>query len=384
MKKLVCFSIGVIAGCAAVSASATNYTATPANFAAVFMAAQSGDSITVSGNFGAVNLADKSFLVPLRIDATAASFDNSLVIKNVTGVNFVGGTYGSTSGSVRYNAAVAAFGDTNIGFSHATVVGAQTGTGIAFIGSTGLTVTASTFDGLHSGVDFGSSSYGTLSGNRSINSESDGFDIANSHFVTVTNTTCSGTVPGAGAHPDCVQLSSLAGNPVQSDITITGNTAKGATQGFTSFNPADGGGLRIDISDNVIATSFSQGIACYACVDSSIVRNTLTTLPGAKYRTNLNVIGGSDNLVFDNTLDGKQAPDDPAPLATADLSPNLLNELSWTPSTFADLLTSALPGDSAGPPPVAGAPEPTEWAFMVIGFGAIGATLRRRNRYAVA
>lgn len=383
MRVFANLSSVLLSSALSVAASAASYTATPANFAAVFDAAQPGDLITLSGNFGAVTLADKSFAVPLRIDASAATFSDTLLIKNVTGVSFNGGYFGSTTRATRYAAAVAAYADSNISFTKAYMVGAQTGTGIAYIGGTGLTVTASTFDGLRSGVDFGSSAGATLTHNVSTNSASDGFDVANSHFVSITSSTCSNGLPSAGAHPDCVQLYSLPGNPVQSDITIANNVARGPTQGFSSFDPMYGGALRVDISNNVVATSYPDGISCYACVDSVFTGNTLTTLPGARYRTTLNVIGGADNLIFGNTEDGAYAPNQTDPASTGDLASAFATELGWTDASFLGAVTSALPGDTILTTKGATVPEPSGWALMLAGFGAVGAALRRRAAWVV-
>jgi hypothetical protein len=369
--------LAVVVGAVPVAASATNYTATPANFAAVFEAAQSGDSITLIGHFGSVTLADKAFAVPLRIDASGATFSDAMVIHNVSGVSFTGGYFGSTTKALSYNSAVVAYGDSNISFTKAYMVGAQTGRGIAYLDGTNLTVTASTFYGLSSGIDFGSSTGAVLYKNKSIHSSSDGFDIAGSHMVSITDTTCSGGAPSPGAHPDCVQLYSLAGTPPQSDITIANNVARGPTQGFTSFNAMDGGGLRIDMSDNIIATSYSQGLACYACVDSVFAYNTLTTLPGSMYKTNIHIIGGADNLIIGNTTDGAEAPDQ-TDSQTAALSPDLVTELGWTPADFAGQGTSSAPGDVVVTTLGQTVPEPASWALMLAGFGAIGIVMRRR------
>ena len=49
------------------------------------------------------------------------------------------------------------------------------------------------------------------------------------------------------------------------------------------------------------------------------------------------------------------------------------NEITGTDSRFGFITSSILPA------PVAAIPEPATWAMMLIGFGAIGAALRRQN-----
>ena len=372
-------SLVLVAMALPVAAGATSYSATPADFAAVFTGAQAGDSITLHGAFGAVTLANKTFAVPLRIDASDATFSDTLLINNVQGVAFTGGYYGSTTRVTAYNKAVAIYASNNLSFTKAYVVGAQTGQGIAFVASNNISVTNSVFDGLDSGVSLGGVTGGILNNNRSIHSVSDGFDVANSHSVSVTNSMCSAGAPGAGSHPDCVQLRSIAGNAPQSDISILHNVALGPTQGFTSFNPADGGGLRIDISGNTVTTSYSQGVACYACVDSLFSNNTLTTLPGSQYRTAINIIGGSDNLIFANTTDGAPAPADPDPFTGGPPLSGLAEDLAWTPTGFGHNETLSAAGDAIANPLRSTVPEPATWAMLTIGYAALGRALRRRR-----
>ncbi len=57
---------------------------------------------------------------------------------------------------------------------------------------------------------------------------------------------------------------------------------------------------------------------------------------------------------------------------------NLNNPFFGGPAT---LTISALPG---GGGIGAGVPEPATWAMLVIGFGMVGATVRRRNRHTIA
>ena len=395
MGKVVLAASAVL-GLVSTVARATTYQADPSNFASVFNNAQGGDTIVATGVFGATNLTNRSFVVPLTIDATNAAFTNSLLINNVQGLHITGGTFGSTTGTVRYNAAVAAFNDSNLTFTKAYVIGAQTGTGIALISSTGVSVTNSVFDSLHSGIDVANTTGAVLDHNRSTRAASDGFDIAGSHNVTVTNSSCTGSNPTSGAHPDCIQLYSIQGLPVQSDITVTNNFAHGATQGFTAFTGYAGGGLRYNISYNTAELSFSQGVACDRCIDSVLSYNTLVTLPGSKHITNFNVANGADNIIYGNTRDGQPVPNqsplpqpfdlgmldtaDPTYLLDLALSDELRDELAWDDTTFAGLITSAEAGSAA--PVVAGVPEPTTWALVVAGFGAVGAVSRRRRRSA--
>ena len=366
------------------STEASVLNASPTTIAAVFAKAKSGDTIKLIGSFGRVTLSGRTFGVALKIDATRATFSDTLLIKDVSGLYITGGKYGSSTGTTSYNKAIAVYNGTNVTINKAYVIGSQAGSGIGVTSTTNVTVSNSTFDGLKSGVGFTSVTGGMITNNKSIRSSSDGFDIADSHKVTVTGNSCSGTIPGAGAHPDCVQLWSFAGNPPQSDITVTGNTATGATQGFTSFNEADGGGIRINISNNKINTSYPQGIACYGCIDSIFTKNVLTTLAGAKSKTNINIIHGSNNVVAQNSIGNKPGTNSVSSSSVLASTSNFTT-YSTTQQSADPFGQSAVKGQIAESQPldgtvVAGIPEPSAWLLMIAGFGFVGGAMRRRSR----
>ncbi|MGI4878854.1 MAG: PEPxxWA-CTERM sorting domain-containing protein [Janthinobacterium lividum] len=351
----------------AASASAKTVNATAANFVAVFAAATPGEVIRLSGRFGLTSLTNKTWATPVTIDARAATFTDTLAIKNVSGLNVIGGQYGSTTGATRYNKAVLVYNGSNVSFTKAAFVGANTGQGIVFVGTAGAKVTNSSFTHLGGGLGLTSVTGATITGNVSIYSMSDGFDIAGSHNVGISNNSCSSGTPAAGAHPDCVQLWSIAGQAPQSDITISRNVASGATQGFTSFDAAQGGGIRLSIVSNQVNTSYSQGVACYACIDSNISYNSLTTLAGSAHLTNLNVIGGSNNTIVGNKIGGFTPP-----LGALDA---LFAEKAMTPEGMLRQSLTSLAALGV----TSEVPEPASWAMMLVGFGLVGVAARRRG-----
>ena len=345
---------------------AATVTATASTIKAVFAAAHSGDTIKLTGSFAATALTNRSFAPPLVIDATAAVFTDTLSLYSLTNVTITGGHFGSASRLV--GSAVRVVGGSGIKLLSPIVVGNRTtGHGIDFSGTSNVTVDNGSFTGLRAGVALSGVTGATLSRNRSLHASSDGFDIADSHQVVVSANSCSGTAISAGAHPDCVQLWSVLGHAVQSDIQVIDNIATGATQGFTSFDPDKGGGLRISILRNRVDTSYPQGIACYACVDSIIEGNIVTTQPGSQWQTRINIVGGSNNLV-----EGNSVADYVAPRA----------------ASLANL--AVLAGDGiAGPAPASYAaaltgevPEPATWALLTVGLGMAGAMQRRRRTLA--
>ena len=338
---------------ASVSASAAVLNANPTNFASVFAAARDGDTIKASGTFGAVSLRNRTFATGITLDATDAVFTNTMMIQNVTGLKVLRGTYGSRTQAMSSGRAIIVSTSANVTLQNNTFIGNGLTPGIGNLANHGVLVqssnnvkvSAGNFSNLYTGIGVGSSTNVHLDSSKFTGMTSDGINIADSHFVTAIANTCVGSVPFFGAHPDCIQLWSLTGRPVQSDITLQGNYAYGDTQGFASYNPEAGGGLRISMIGNIVETTYGEGITCYNCTDSIFRDNLLSTLPGSLYRTIVNISGGGNNIIANNTIGLKGAP---LPLATLAMR---------TAATAV--------------------PEPSEWAMLIVGFGLIGAFKRR-------
>lgn len=354
-------------------AAAASYVATSATLKSVFANAGSGDTIVLRGSFGTTVLSGRSFASPLRIDARAARFDSTLVIRDMRGLSVTGGSYGSGTGTWQNGGTIRVEDSQAIRFTQPKLVGDGLGKarGLTFIRTDDYNVTGGSFSGFRIALAATGTRDGVLANNRITKSTSDGINISNSHSVIARGNHCSGTNPSAGAHPDCIQLWSLAGNPVQSDIQLLYNTAIGETQGFTSFDPARGGGLRISMIGNRVNTGMPQGIACYNCVDSIITDNILTTLPGSRFRTYLRVIGGSNNIVEGNSIGPGPYPTAEPPFTTPD-DPLPSSSSSGQSALFA---RAALSSSFAA----AAVPEPGIWAQCIIGFALLGGALRRRR-----
>lgn len=332
----------------AAPATAAQLVATSASLKSVFASARAGDTIVLNGEFGTTLLSSRSFTTPLQIDASNARFTGQLVLRSLRGVTISGGTFGD-GGAWQDGGTIRVDRSNGIRFLSPTLIGNGEGAarGLTLAGTTNFTVSGGSFSGFRIALGGNAMRNGMFVNNRITGSTSDGINIVNSHVVTARGNICSDGVPSAGAHPDCIQLWSLAGFPVQSDIKLLYNTALGYTQGFTSFDPERGGGLRISMIGNRVDTSLPQGIACYGCVNSIITDNVLTTLPGARFQTGLRVIGGRNNTVRGNSIGPGPAP--------------------------------ALAGLRALSLGAASVPEPGIWVQCILGFGLLGAALRRRR-----
>lgn len=322
----------------------------------------SGDTIVLRGKIDAQQLRNRSFSNAVTIDAKSASFNGQLIISNVNNLKILGGTFGSSVATWQESGSVNIYGGSNINFVGPKVTGngGSTARGLRFTDTVGASVENGIFTGLRLGVAMTNVTNGKLLNNTVNKATSDGFNIVGSHGVIASNNVCQGTTIFLGAHADCIQMWSLAGTPVQSDITIVGNSAYGNTQGFTSFDPARGGGLRINISDNRVETSMPQGIACYNCVDSIFSNNLLITMAGSRFRTTMNIIGGHDNTISGNTIRGQQFT-------------GLLDEVETDAGFYPDY------GPASYDRLISSVPEPRVWSQFIAGFAIIGGVTRRRR-----
>ena len=369
----------------AIPSQAATLNATDNNFVAVFNAAKPGDTIRLSGVFGRTSLSNRSFSAQVTIDARHAIFTNTLSLWGIDNVRLLGGTYGNSHAAMP--AAIRITASSRILVSAPNVVGDRVNNhGIDIGSSSGVAVDKGHFSGLKLGVGFIAVTNGRMTGNTSVKSSSDGFNVADSHNVLVSHNSCSSTAIYGAAHPDCVQLWSIAGNTPQSDIEISDNTATGATQGFTLFDHGDGGGDRIKFLRNRVDTSYPQGIACYECRDSQVIGNIVTTMAGARWKTSINVIGGHGNTVSGNSVADYHPGHHIGTLDfDADTFPQF--EKSDTPAAFDDVDGVNLTRGSMllAPVPLADAvPEPGVWGLMLAGFGLAGTVLRRRRRTVAA
>jgi hypothetical protein len=283
-----------------IGADAATLIASPDNFGTIMAAARPGDSVTVAGNFGGVTIIDRDFgAAGLRINAWGATFTGTFGLRNVIGLTLRGGKFSvpPTSTTAR---AIGITGSHRISIEYPAISGSGSAYGIIAQASSEITVSNGRFRALRLGLGFIDISGGRIADNGFIAMSSDGINVAGSSSrITLIGNSCAGTAISPGAHPDCIQMWSVAGKPQLADITITKTSVSGATQGITLF---DLGGQRIIIADNRVNTSYPQGIACYLCDDSRITGNVVTTEPGARWRTSINASG--TNLVVEGNSVG--------------------------------------------------------------------------------
>lgn len=351
-------------------AAAASFTADMNNFNAVMSAVSAGDKVILNGTFeNTLYIKNKSYDNPVKIDASNAQINRGMQLTSVNGLNIVGGQWRHIPEQIQ---TITITRGSNISLSNAHFsndVAGTTGRAIYANLSSRLTIRDNSFDKIYTAMVIGSTTDSLITRNRVTNASSDGISIANSHRITVSNNTCTGTSISPHAHPDCIQLWSFVDQPVQSNIAIINNVAEGATQGFTSFDPGSFSGRNIVFAGNLGKISYPQGIACYGCQDSLFLDNTLVTLPGSRYLSIIRTPGGLNNTFINNQIFDFRSG------TLADVEAVVHSFSSYVPdfkagSEFDYALLSE---------PV---PDAALWMQLIAGFGLTGIIARRRRRTA--
>jgi hypothetical protein len=133
-----------------------------------------------------------------------------------------------------------------------------------------------------------------------------------------------------------------------------------SADGLPSFAPTD---LAANSLGHVVFTGSGSGVDRSAALSLTLAAGTYAVIFGGN--SQFAGADGTGGLTADNNVVG---------------SPNLFQYLdvvygdSWTHDSLYDGLRLYVEGT-----PVGAVPEPATWAMMILGLGAIGGTLRRRN-----
>lgn len=249
-------------------AAPTGTIATPANVQAVIGAAKPGDTIKLAaGAYPRIVIKGKTFAPPITLDPSAANM-TQLTIDSSSGINVLGGGVSGAKG-VSY----LGYGFYVLNSSHVTLRAPKISNGVR-----GIVIDRSTYidvlDPLMTGLSV------------------DGINIVASQYVNITNASCQGFVTGL-AHPDCVQMWSVAGQKPVAYVKIIGTKMDSKnTQGVTGFDHAGQGGFDyIVIQGSDILTSYPNAIAINNCRNCVVTDNVARTMPGSKYKASIRASG---------------------------------------------------------------------------------------------
>jgi nitrous oxidase accessory protein NosD len=375
----------LLAGLMAVASAASaqqviNLTAS-SNQRSVLASLRPGDTLRISGNFANPLVFSNRDFGNVQVDARDAVLQGGLVLRNVHNLAFSGGTYGRSDAELRAWHAVRVESSSNISLAQGLYLGNSDnrGAGLLVVQSNAVTVRDSQFSGHGTGMGVRSSTNVLVTRNAITGSFADGINVVDSQRVIVSSNSCAAFTPGPGSHPDCIQLWSLNGRPLQSDIAILNNSAIGNMQAFVSFDPRTGSGERLIFAGNYAAVTFTHGVSCTRCNDSIFVDNILSNLPESRWGApGLKLTEGLRNLVDNNrTFDLRGLagqPDFALPSHTlSSYTPAWADGVgSQIGSLFAGGLASQVQAAS-------GIPEPLTWMMLGLGFVAVGRQLRQRR-----
>ena len=342
---------------------------TQPNVTAVLNSVQPGDTIRMEGEFTTgILIRDRDF-GGVTIDASNAVIRNVFRLQRSHNITVLGGQWYTpgTGDAIRIEQS------SHISFADITVFGNgnRLGAGVRAIESSFVTLRDGHYEGLRNGAILLSTNDSISVRNHFSNGGEDGMKIIDSQRVILAHNSCTGFEPLPGYHPDCLQLWSLPGRPLQSDIYLLNNLAIGPQQSFVSFTPVELSGTRLSFVGNYAATTSGHTITCNGCTDSYIADNMLVVLPDAPWRALLKVNQTDPSNIVENNayfdLRGQHGVALPDPVFS-----------DYVPS-IAGLVGSRWDDRSFGLAVAASAPEPESWAMLVAGFGLVGAAIRRRR-----
>lgn len=383
LRPTMMASLAVMALASATTAAAGQViTLTPiSNQKTVLASVRPGDTLRITGSFASTVVLSNRDFGNVQVDASAATFQGGLMLNNVHNLAFSGGTYGRSDMDIRPWHTVQVQFSSNISLDQGRFLGNfdNRGSGLLVVKSNQVTVSSSQFIGHGTGLGVRTSTNVLVTRNSITGSAADGINVVDSQRVIVSSNSCSAFTPGTGSHPDCIQLWSLNGRPLQSDIAILNNSAIGNMQAFVSFDPRTGSGERLIFAGNFAAITYTHGVSCTRCNDSIFIDNILTNLPDARWGApSVRLTEGLRNLVANNQsfdvrgLAGQPGFELPSPIRSS-FAP------AWAGSVGSQI-GSLFASNGDDTVSVSSVPEPATWLMLGFGFVAVGRQLRQRQR----
>lgn len=230
---------------------------------------------------------NKATLPGVTLDATGATFLDGVTVSASSGLRLHGGTYGTPAKDTSVTYAIQASGVTDFSVSNATFLAGPGGNrgGVQIRNGQRVTVRDSRFVGHRTGLMGYEVTDALFVRNVFREATSDGINMVGSHRFIIADNDCFWERRIGNAHPDGIQLWSLAGKPVQSDGWILNNRIVGMMQGILSSDPKTepGSGTRLHFHGNYTAVVFSHTITGGLLTDSTATDNVLASYPGSLF-----------------------------------------------------------------------------------------------------
>ncbi len=357
---------------------------TPTTINSALAKLRPGDRLVLQGEFTSrLFFRDRDF-GNVTVDGSQAVLHQGIRLRNVQNININNITVSRPGVRTTEIFSVLIESSRHVSVANATIHGPNgtSGTGLRAINSRYITVRDSLFQGMLDGLNLAASPDSLIAHNRFVGGGADGIKLWDNQRVIVSGNSCTNFVVVAGAHPDCIQLWSLAGRPLQSDIFVLNNSAIGDQQAFASFDPKSGSGDRLTFAGNYAITTTAHGVSCYGCSNSLFQDNVISSMPNSPWRAQLLTPGGTNNVFINNQifdLRGRQGPLEsllPARVWSA-LVPSIAGLVGSQHDNQRWQAFAPMARASGMVEPV---PEPATWLMMMVGFLLIGRSLRRQSR----
>jgi parallel beta-helix repeat protein len=290
-------------------------TTTTVNSAAALTAAlkvaHSGDTIQLqAGSYSGLNLSNLTFAQDVTI--TSADPTHQAVLNNFTLNHDAGITFSNVEmvagGTAGYAFNVNSSND--IHFDHVYVHGSLDGnsandvSGIAFTGTSNLSVTNSKLEQLNQGIGVNTASNVTISGNEVEHVHFTGLVFAQVDHVTVTGNLIHDVEPTAGVHPDAIQFFTTGTKTASHDIVVADNVIeKGAGDGTQGIFFRDQVGTlpfqNVHIDNNLVVGTGYGGIYVLGAQGLELSGNELISNLG-KTNNTFFLIQNADNVTATN------------------------------------------------------------------------------------
>lgn len=264
-------------------------TATPETQAAVLAQAKGGDTLTLIGAFGGIQIKDRAFSPPLSIDARSATFQ-AVAVRNVEGLVWKGGQLRPPPGPARRAFIVS--GSTGVNIAGVTFEGDGLTDAFFFDDSADLTLTGSWFERPRTAVLLRRVRNARIEGNSVWRWTNNGVALESVRDSTITRNGFMARWRIDDVHPDAIQGLQSQGDP-NLNITISFNTIISPdTQGIFIQKAWDRPGYvqaqGIKIVGNVVVTSDApNGIVSNGDPSGEVRDNRVSTLPGSKWQTQI-------------------------------------------------------------------------------------------------
>lgn len=318
---------------------------------AALKVAKGGEVFELSGgDYGALNIVNRTFSAPVTIRSASTSapayFSQTSNIRGSSGVSLEGLDFRNprTAGQGDWTPAVNVLSSNQISMKNVNVYGSldnnpsNDGYGIFVRGSKNVSVSGSNFTQLSRAIVTRESQYISLTSNNVTGIRTDGFNFTAVENVTVSGNRFSDFFPSPADHPDAIQFWTNGTTVSNKNIVISNNLIVGRAgsqmQGIFVTDQS-GGKLpyeNVTITNNTLVGTMWHGINVSHGTQILVSGNTLITLPGEKITATRIQMVNVQGTLSDNV----------AKAYIINTSPSLVQSNNTTNAASTDMMAAAV------------------------------------------